>query len=256
MTKPSSSSRLRRVLRARATILTVTIAVCGLAAMARPGRAAAQGSGTQQTPDSRRYLISKDVGSERWAISFNLADRTVTGNVFKTDGSPPSFIWCAITDIATDPDPAATRYTLDCSGADACAAAPCAPSEWTPIASGLVIGGDFLLPDGTKSTLSGNVQPILDRSCADSLACHQQGGAGRLDLGDGLSWAATFRVPARQAVDPAIFYVDPFRIDSSYLVNKILGTGFGSQMPLGRPPLAEADVDAIVTWILEGAANN
>src|SRR5690606_38985919 len=103
-------------------------------------------------------------------------------------------------------------------------AAPCGPEQWTPIASGLVIGGDFLLPDGTRSTLSGNVQPIFDRTCATSLACHQAGGAGRLDLAPGLAWAATFRVPARQAVDPSIFYVDPFRIDSSYLVSKIMGT--------------------------------
>ena len=43
--------------------------------------ASAQGSGLQQTPDSARYLISKDVGAERWAISFNLSDQTVTGNV-------------------------------------------------------------------------------------------------------------------------------------------------------------------------------
>lgn len=240
----------------RACLLVVAIAACALGSLASADRAAAQGSGVQQTPDSQRYLISKDVGPERWAISFNLSDRTVTGNVFKTDGSPPSFIWCTITNIATNPDPAATQYTLDCSGADACAEAPCEPSEWTPIASGLVIGGDFLLPDGTRSTLSGNVQPIFDRSCAYTLTCHQQGGAGRLDLGDGLSWASTFLVPARQAVDPAIFYVDPFRIESSYLVSKIRGTGFGSQMPLGGPPLPEEDMDAIVTWILEGAANN
>jgi hypothetical protein len=218
--------------------------------------ALAQGSGIQQTPDSQRYLISKDVGPERWAISFNLRDRTVTGNVFKTDGSPPSFIWCSIEDVATSPTPAATQYTLDCFGAGLCAQAPCESSAWSLIASGLVIDGAFLLPDGTRSTLGGNVQPIFDRSCADSLSCHQQGGAGRLDLGPGLSWASTFLVPARQAVDPAIFYVDPFRIESSYLVSKIRGQGFGSQMPLGRPPLPPADEAAIVDWILEGAADN
>jgi hypothetical protein len=220
------------------------------------GDALAQGSGIQQTPDSQRYLISKDVGPERWAISFNLRDRTVTGNVFKTDGSPPSFIWCSIESVTPSPDPAATQYTLECSGVDACVQAPCAKTAWTLIASDLVIDGSFLLPDGTESTLSGNVQPILDRSCATTPYCHQQGGAARLDLERGLSWAATFLVPARQAVDPAIFYVDPFRIESSYLVSKIRGQGFGSQMPLGGPPLPPEDMDAIVDWILEGAADN
>ena len=227
-----------------------------LAATLGSERAFAQGSGIQQTPDSQRYLISKDVGPERWAISFNLQDRTVTGNVFKTDGSPPSFIWCSIANVAPNPDPAATQYTLDCYGADACTQAPCSGTAWTLIASGLVIDGSFLLPDGTESTLSGNVQPILDRSCATSLSCHQQGGAARLDLGKGLAWASTFLVPARQAVDPTVFYVDPFRIESSYLVAKIRGLGFGSQMPLGGPPLPAEDMDAIVDWILEGGADN
>jgi len=132
-----------------------------LAATLGSERAFAQGSGIQQTPDSQRYLISKDVGPERWAISFNLQDRTVTGNVFKTDGSPPSFIWCSIANVAPNPDPAATQYTLDCYGADACTQAPCSGTAWTLIASGLVIDGSFLLPDGTESTLSGNVQVVL-----------------------------------------------------------------------------------------------
>ena len=247
---------LRPEIVARPRPLAALLLAIALGTPVLAGEALAQGSGIQQTPDSQRYLISKDVGPERWAISFNLRDRTVTGNVFKTDGSPPSFIWCSIEDIASDPDPAATRYTLDCFGADACETAPCAAAAWTKIASGLVIGGDFLLPNGTRSTLRGNVQPIFDRSCATSLACHQQGGAGRLDLAPGLTWAATFLVPARQAVDPAIFYVDPFRIESSYLVSKLEGTGFGSQMPLGGPPLPDAEIQAVVDWILEGAADN
>ena len=86
-------------------------------------------------PDDARVLVQKDVGAERWAISYNLSDRTVTGNVFKTDGSPPSFIFCRITNETPAPDPAANTYLLDCSGAQACAAAPCGPEQWTPIAS-------------------------------------------------------------------------------------------------------------------------
>ncbi|MBM4267705.1 MAG: hypothetical protein FJ144_14020 [Deltaproteobacteria bacterium] len=216
----------------------------------------AQNAGVQLTPDSRTYLISKDFGVERWSISVNLDDRTITGNVFETDGSPPSFIWCEITSILPSADPAQTQYTFDCLGSDACSEEPCTTSDWRPIGSGLVADGDFILPDGTQSTLSGNVQPIFDRSCAFSLDCHAIGGAGRLDLARDVSWAATFLVPARQAVDPAIFYVDPFRTDSSYLLTKVLGNGFGSQMPLGLPPLPPADIDAITRWIVEGAANN
>src|SRR6185369_3648319 len=116
------------------------------------GNAGAQSSGIQQSPDSARYLISKDVGAERWAISYNLGDGTVTGNVFKTDGSAPSFIWCKITGETPAANPADNQYTLDCYGAPACANAPCDPGQWALIVSGLTIGGDFLLPDGTKST--------------------------------------------------------------------------------------------------------
>jgi hypothetical protein len=216
--------------------------------------ARAQGSGIQLTPDSTRYLISKDVGAERWAISFNLADRTVTGNVFKTDGSPPSFIWCDITQETPAPNPADNQYILDCYGADACAQAPCSDTDWTLIASGLPIGGDFLLPDGTASTLSGNVQPVFTQTCAISLACHQQGGAGGLNLQAGASASSTVGVTTAQSAGKAL--VDPFDAEASYLYNKVTGQGVATQMPLGGPALPPDQMDAIRNWILEGAANN
>lgn len=230
---------------------------CALAAIiatSLAGTAGAQSSGIQQTPDSARYLISKDVGAERWAISYNLSDRTVTGNVFKTDGSAPSFIWCQIVGEAPSPNPADNQYTLDCYGADACAAAPCAESAWTLIAAGLPIPGSFLLPDETKATYSGNVQPIFTQSCATNLACHVAGGAGPVNLAAGQSYPLIFEVTASQ--DPAKFYVTPFNAPQSYLFNKIEGTGLGSRMPLGAAPLTAEQTDAIRNWIIEGAANN
>jgi hypothetical protein len=240
---------------------TVLAAFAGRAALAAvlatafAGAAAAQSSsGIQQTPDSARYLISKDVGAERWAISYNLNDRTVTGNVFKTDGSPPSFIWCEIVSEATAPNPADNQYTLDCYGADACSAAPCAASAWTLIAAGLQIDGSFLLPDDTKATYAGNVQPIFTQSCATNLACHVAGGAGPVNLSAGQSYPQIFNVTATQ--DPAKNYVTPFDPVASYLFNKIEGTGVGSRMPLGAAPLTAEQTDAIRNWILEGAAYN
>ena len=216
--------------------------------------AAAQGSGLQQTPDSARYLISKDVGAERWAISYNLNDKTVTGNVFKTDGSAPSFVFCNNLVEAISPNPAETQYTLDCYGADACAAAPCTGSQWTLIAAGIQLPGSFLLPAQTKATYSGNVQPIFTQSCATNLACHVAGGAGPVDLSAPGSYPAIFGVPASQ--DPAKNYVTAFQPDVSYLFNKIEGTGLGSRMPLGAAPLTAEQTDAIRNWILEGAAQN
>ena len=216
--------------------------------------AAAQGSGIQQTPDSARYLISKDVGAERWAISYNLGDDTVTGNVFKTDGSAPSFIWCRIVGEAPSSNPADNQYTLDCYGADACTAAPCTESQWSLIAAGIQLPGSFLLPNDTKATFSGNVQPIFTQSCATNLACHVAGGAGPVDLSAPGSYAAIFEVPASQ--DPTKSYVTPFNADASYLFDKVIGTGLGSRMPLGAPPLSAEQEAAIRNWILEGAAQN
>jgi len=216
--------------------------------------AGAQSSGIQQTPDSARYLISKDVGAERWAISYNLNDRTVTGNVFKTDGSAPSFIWCEIVNETTSPNPADSQYVLDCYGSNACAAAPCPNTAWTLIAAGLQIDGSFLLPDETKATYAGNVQPILTQSCATNLACHVAGGAGPVNLTAEQSYPLIFGITSTQ--DPTKPYIAPFNAPQSYLFNKIEGTGLGSRMPLGAAPLTVEQTDAIRSWILEGAANN
>jgi hypothetical protein len=255
---PQDSSQeevqLVRIVLNRAARLTIA-GVAGTLALAAVD-ARAQGSGIQLTPDASRYLISKDVGTERWAISFNLSDRTVTGNVFKTDGSPPSFIWCDITQETPAPNPADNQYLLDCYGANACAQAPCSDTDWTLIASGLPIGGDFLLPDGTTSTLSGNVQPIFTQTCAISLACHQQGGAGILNLQAGAAYASTVGVTTAQSGAAGKPLVDPFGIDSSYLYDKVTGEGVATPMPLGGPPIPPDQMDTIRNWILEGAVNN
>src|SRR4030095_4867700 len=53
-----------------------------------------RGSGIQITPEGKRTLVNKDVGSERWAITENADDGSVTGNVFRSDGGPASFVFC------------------------------------------------------------------------------------------------------------------------------------------------------------------
>lgn len=236
----------------RASTYAVAAAAIALLSASQAGAQAA--SGVQMTPDSGRYLISKDVGAERWAISFNLADRTVTGNVFKTDGSAPSFIWCRITSETPAPDPAQGSYLLDCFGADACSGAPCASDAWTPIATGLRIGGDFLLPDDTRSTFRGNVQPIFTARCA-TIGCHAGATpAEELNLEAGQAYRNVFlRLPHHHDEH---FLVDPFDPSASHLFLKILGEEEGERMPLGGPPLSDAETETIRRWILEGAADN
>ena len=217
----------------------------------------AQGSpsGIQMTPDSRRYLISKDVGNERWAISFDLATRTVTGNVFKTDGSPPSFIWCQVASETPAADPAANQYLLDCYGAEACSAAPCSNAAWTQIATGLPIDGTFLLPEGTQSTFRGHVQPIFSERCAIA-GCHAgELPAQGLNLEAAQAYRNIFLVVSTQHAEH--FLIEPFDLSSSHLYGKILGVeDEGVRMPSGGPYLSDELTNRIRDWILEGAADN
>jgi hypothetical protein len=92
---------------------------------------AAAESGVQVTPDGKRNLISKDVGDQRWAITYDLTDGTVTGNVFFPAGGAAAFVWC---ERAAE-QPGAIEVALSCYGADACVAAPCVATQWTFIAT-------------------------------------------------------------------------------------------------------------------------
>jgi hypothetical protein len=83
----------------------------------------------QVTPDQRFDLVSKEVGSERWAIGREVADGAVTRNVFQPGGGPPRFVYCT----QVGQSPSAGSVTLSCAGADRCGAAPCGPEQWTPL---------------------------------------------------------------------------------------------------------------------------
>lgn len=63
---------------------------------------AARSSGVRPTLDGARVLVNKDVGSDRWAITRNLREGTVTGNVFSGAGGDPEFIWCGEIDPPAD----------------------------------------------------------------------------------------------------------------------------------------------------------
>ena len=122
--------------------------------VAAPTLARAQ-SGAQWTRDRDATLVSKDVGAERWAITYRLADGRVTGNVFRTDGGPPSFIDCRRTSV-TDTD-----ATFDCYGADACGGAPCPESQYTLIASGISLPLSFFFPPGDGPGGSATIADLL-----------------------------------------------------------------------------------------------
>lgn len=112
-----------------------------------PSLAVAAPSGVQLTPDELDILVSKDVGNERWAITL-AAGRlpvTLTGNVFRTDGSEPAFLWCAPTRVDGNPDDIQNvRFHFECYGNTACRPGDC--HEWALIAPDVVLSGEFFLP--------------------------------------------------------------------------------------------------------------
>lgn len=104
------------------------VALTALLFLFAPAGALAQ-SGLQFSPDGKRTLVNKDLGGERWAITLNEDDGTITGNVFSPNGGPPTFVWCSES-ARTETD-----ITFSCSGASPCPLSPCpAEDEWTFIA--------------------------------------------------------------------------------------------------------------------------
>jgi hypothetical protein len=211
-------------------------------------------SGIQLSPESNRYFISKDVGQERWAITYNLDDKTVTGNVFPINGGAPTFLSCKITRVDQAANPADAQYFLDCRSTGPCASAPC-NNQWGPATSVGPIPGSFLLPTNTSATYAGSIQPIYDGSCATSAICHSNG-AIQVILSPGVSYPNTFGVESSGVNGDQGLYIAPFQPDSSYLLKKVDGTGAGARMPYNGDPLPPESIDAIRNWILEGAANN
>ncbi len=111
---------------------------------------------------------------------------------------------------------------------------------------------------GGTPTLAANVQPIFNTNCAVS-GCHagtspQQG----QNLSAGVSFSNIVGVASNESALLRVKAGDP---DSSYLVHKIQGTqgtvgGSGGQMPLGRSPLSQDNINIIRDWIAAGALNN
>ncbi len=133
-------------------------------ALARPASAYAQATnarGATLTVDRLNFLVTKDVGSERWSISYSyqpvigagglVVNRflSVTGNVYQSDGSPPSFVYCTQRDDSTGTlDDPASEFRFSCSGTNACGgtARDCAAGAWTPISDDIVLQASFFLP--------------------------------------------------------------------------------------------------------------
>ncbi|MBY0275937.1 hypothetical protein K2Z84_11375 [Candidatus Binatia bacterium] len=177
-------SVLRRTLSAIGAVLVVTFAV---------GPCAAQDSGSTLSPDQQSYLVNKDIGSERWTISLNLFSTdpanviNVTGNIFRADGGPASFVSCLVrADSNGSLNDLASVFRLSCFGADACTttAERCARDGWTLIDGDVLVPASFFLPPGGigGGSTSARTESFLD-ALIDRLAA---------------AWSAVRRAPVTQ----------------------------------------------------------
>lgn len=109
-----------------------------LAAIAAPPARA--GDGVQFSGDCDRTYVNKQVGeNEQWAITWEIYGN-VTGNVFKLDGTDPSFLECDLVDEDEE------NEIFDCYGATACVEATCGGTQWGLIASDVSVPLTFFLP--------------------------------------------------------------------------------------------------------------
>ncbi len=115
-------------------------------------------------------------------------------------------------------------------------------------------------PEGATAFYDRDVQRIFNRSCTGG--CHEPGGTGEaqsdLVLTAEVSYAELFE-PSASKNGPHVIPRDP---NNSLLIWKLEGkdpTGravFGDPMPLGRPSLSRAEINAIRAWIQEGAVRS
>ncbi len=128
------------------------------------------------------------------------------------------------------------------------------------VLTGVACAGDGtgleLVSGVDRVTLSGDVQPIFTSSCALS-GCHAGTNPQRgQNLSVGQTFANVVNIVAMEL--STMNRVTPGQPNSSYLVHKVQGThsdvgGSGFQMPLGRSPLTQMEIDLIRAWIEAGA---
>ena len=142
--------------------------------------------------------------------------------------------------------------------------------RWTALAAfgfvlwiaGVACAGDgtgMLPPPPSANSLSNDVQPILTANCTFS-GCHAGATPAQgMNLSVGQTFTNTVGIPSVEV--GTLNRVEPGDPANSYLIRKLEGTavavgGVDTQMPLGRNPLDQSDIDIIRAWITAGAQNN
>jgi len=134
------------------------------------------------------------------------------------------------------------------------------PLLFAPLLFALLTTGcehaDPLGANETAPTLSTIQATIFNTSCAVSGSHRGDNAPLGLDLSAGNAHSNLVNVNSEEV--PNLLRVDPGNPDDSYLVMKIEGAPgiAGGRMPLGRPPLSDAQIQRIRAWIEDGAPAN
>jgi hypothetical protein len=99
------------------------------------------------------------------------------------------------------------------------------------------------------------VQPIFNASCTDT-ACHDAtGSAAQLDLTEQKAHANLVGATAFQCDRTLVVAGD---LEESYLINKLTGIDMcsGTLMPKANMALPDDELEVILAWVCQGAAND
>ena len=118
------------------------------------------------------------------------------------------------------------------------------------------------LPPAAILSLSKDVQPIFNQSCAIS-GCHSGGSPqASMSLETGKIYDPVVGAVGVASLEaPGLKRIDPGSSLSSYLVAKLEDRqasvgGIGDRMPQGSPPLDPIEIQVIREWIDQGAQDN
>jgi hypothetical protein len=170
-------------------------------------------AGSTLTPDRQSFMVNKDIGEERWTIALTLAQldppivSSITGNVFRRDGSPPAFVVCQVRPDSTGSlsDPSSS-FRLACKGTDACPsnARECARTSWRPLADDLTIAASFFLPPGgldgsasVSAVAAAAMAPLPSRAASVDTAAQSSARGATLTF-DGLSFLVNKDIAAER----------------------------------------------------------